>query len=183
MFVNVNMWYLFACVFLFVTGMAEEYDRNILFRFTSKSCGICERYSKEWDEIAELDSDSTRTIDCDKDIDFCLEQNIRSYPTFKLYSKYEGFHDFYDYEDIEIMKTFVTNLNPKSCYESNTCSSEFKNWLASNPDMSFENALYELKNTNNKFTTLLQNITTQITHDKTVAYEKVDYIYNYKNEL
>ena len=172
------------CFVLSLTfAICEEIKGNVLFRFTSKSCGICERFSKEWEKVVrDSDPKLTRTIDCDKNTKFCLQQDIRSYPTFKVHSKYEGFIDYYGPTDRKALKAFIKSLSKKDCYSTNTCSDEFHEWLDSEPDLSLTKAMKELKNVNRQFTKFFQNITSHILKYKNIAYEKVDYIYNYENE-
>lgn len=167
-----------------VLGKKRQYDRNMLFRFTSKSCGICERFSKDWDKLVrESDTGTLKNIDCDKDTAFCLEQDIRSFPSFKLYSKYEGFVKYFGSTDFKPLKEFVKTMTKMDCYALKTCSPEFYKWLESSPDMSLEKAIKELKEVNHKFMAVFQNISGKIMQYKSLAYNKVDYIYNYEKEL
>ena len=185
-----KMWHLSFLMILCILGISNvlgkkrEYDRNMLFRFTSKSCGICERFSKDWDKLVrETKSDAIKNVDCDTDLKFCLEQNIRSFPTFKVYSKYEGFVDFYYSTDFKPLKEFVNQLETYDCYASETCSPEFYKWLDSDPDMTLETAVKELKDVNKKFSLVFQNITGKVQKYKQLALEKVEYINKYKNDL
>jgi hypothetical protein len=80
------------------------------------------------------------------------------------------------------LKAFIKSLSKKDCYSTNTCSNEFHEWLDSEPDLSLTKAMKELRNVNRQFTKFFQNITSHILKYKNIAYEKVDYIYNYENE-
>ena len=86
-YININdlMWLLFLMANVLFVSHAKEYKNDVLIRYTSKSCGICERFSKDWKRIVKKsDSNYIDSVDCDKNLKTCLERDIRSFPTFIL---------------------------------------------------------------------------------------------------
>lgn len=156
----------------------------MLIRFTSKSCGICERFSKDWKEVVKSsDKKYVMSVDCDKDLKFCLERNILSFPSFYLYNRWEGFYKYHGSQHKNALISLIKTLEEKDCYLENACSEKFNTWLKSSPNMSLKDAKRNLTDINVRFADLLNNVTKEIAFKKRFALERVNYINKHYNEL
>lgn len=184
------MWRLFFLVTLCILGISNVFGKKLeydtLIRFTSKSCGICERFSQDWDTVVkESNKNHIMSVDCDKELNFCLQRNVRSFPSFQLFSKWDGYFAYPGSTDPKAMINFVKTLEPVDCYADKTCSEEFDVWLDSSPDLSLENARKNYIDVNSRYVNFFQNITAEIAYIKKLELEKVLYIdkyHNFKNE-
>tara|TARA_B100000683_G_scaffold263059_1_gene290914 strand:+ start:839 stop:1351 length:513 start_codon:yes stop_codon:yes gene_type:complete len=165
-----------------VLGHSKELEHDMLIRFTSKSCGICERFSKEWEDVVKKSNKNhVLSVDCDKELNFCLKRNVRSFPSFQLHSKWEGYYPYHGSLDKKALIKFVKSLEPDDCYANKTCTEEFNVWLDSSPDLSLENARKKLIDVNTRYAAFFQNITAEISYIKKLELEKVLYIDKYHN--
>jgi hypothetical protein len=49
--------------------------------FSSKGCGHCENFKREWKKFADRNSWNTNEVDCSEDLVKCDEMKIRRVPT------------------------------------------------------------------------------------------------------
>ena len=183
--INVLMRLLFLLFNVLLVSDAIKYKNDVLIRFTSKSCGICERFSKDWKRIVQKsDSNYIDSVDCDKNLKMCLDRDIRSFPTFILYSFWEGYMPYYGSTDEKALINFIKTLKQdEDCYSRNSCSPKFNKWLESNPTMSIDEARKNLTEVTSRFTAMFQNITQEVASFKRLALEKANYIKKYHTEL
>ena len=80
-----------------VDPMAEirkvvEKQGRVLVLFYADWCPICRQFQPTWDRVTALAPEATRKIDCVSHPRVCAEQNIKGYPTLRLFT-HDGVED------------------------------------------------------------------------------------------
>lgn len=63
-------------------------DHTAIVRFSSSTCGLCERHKEIWDSAVDMykynETHHLYSVDCDEDLSTCDEFNVTHYPSFSV---------------------------------------------------------------------------------------------------